>query len=81
MSLKFLAGIAVGAVVVHFLKTEEGKAFLWRLKTDIGKTGEELACIADGLVERGRRIVGGAGMETEPEEESLIVVVESNPVV
>lgn len=82
MSLKFLAGLAVGAVVVHLLETEEGKAFLCRLKTDLRRTSRNLSAVADGLVEQGKRIINGTGNEAiEPSHEQLIVVVESNPVV
>lgn len=81
MSFKFLAGLALGAIVVHFLETPEGKAFLRRLRSDISRTEENIAVLADGLVQRGRELVQGVERNVQNEPEQLIVVVESNPVV
>ncbi|NCI49963.1 hypothetical protein GWC95_08520 [Sediminibacterium roseum] len=80
MSLKFIAGLALGAIVVHFLNTEEGKAFICRLKTDINKAEDGLTDLAEGLVQKGKEFINGKP-ETEELEAPLIVVVESNPVV
>lgn len=80
MSLKFIAGIALGAVIVHFLNTEEGKAFVGRFKSDINKAEEGISDLADGLVQKGRELIHGKPEMVEIET-PLIVVVESNPVV
>lgn len=58
MSFKFVAGLligaAAGAAVVHFLGTEEGKAFARKLKRDVSEVGDELAGMAEDLVQKGR---------------------------
>jgi bifunctional DNA-binding transcriptional regulator/antitoxin component of YhaV-PrlF toxin-antitoxin module len=81
MSLKFIAGLAVGAVIVHFLNTEEGKAFLCRFKKDINKAEEEITGLAEGLVQKGKDLINGREEMEEETAPPLIVVVESNPVV
>jgi predicted choloylglycine hydrolase len=81
MSLKFIAGLALGAVIVHFLNTEEGKAFLSRFKSDVNKAEDEITGLAEGLIQKGKDLINGK-QETEEEIISpVIVVVESNPVV
>jgi len=82
MSFKFLAGVALGAVIVHFLNTDEGKAFINRFRSDVKRTEEGLSEIAENLVQKGKDLINGAGEKIEEEiPGSLIVVVESNPVV
>lgn len=58
MSLKFtmglLIGAAAGAAIVHFLNTEEGKAFASKLKKDVIDVEDELADMADDLIRKGR---------------------------
>jgi hypothetical protein len=83
MSLKFIAGLALGAVIVHFLNTEEGKAFICRFKSDVNKAEDEITGLAEGLIQKGKDFINGKE-ETEEDEAlnpPLIVVVESNPVV
>lgn len=80
MTLKFIAGIALGAVIVHFLNTEEGKAFIGRFKSDVNKAEEGISNLAEGLVQKGRELINGKP-EMEEIEAPIIVVVESNPVV
>jgi bifunctional DNA-binding transcriptional regulator/antitoxin component of YhaV-PrlF toxin-antitoxin module len=81
MSLKFIAGLAIGAVVVHFLNTEEGKAFLCRFKKDINKAEDEISGLAESLVQKGKDLINGKEESAEETVTPLIVVVESNPVV
>lgn len=61
MSLKFtlglLIGAAAGAAVVHFLNTEEGKAFAGKLKRDISEVEEELTVMAEDLIQKGKNIM------------------------
>jgi gas vesicle protein len=58
MSIKFVAGLligaAAGAALVHFLNTEEGKRFTSKLKKDASKVEDELADLADDLIQKGK---------------------------
>ncbi|MES2372547.1 MAG: hypothetical protein V4557_08205 [Bacteroidota bacterium] len=47
MSVKFIAGLLIGAAVVHFLNTPEGKDLLCRFKKDANKMKEDLGNLAD----------------------------------
>ena len=81
MSIKFIAGLALGAVIVHLLNTEEGKAFIGRFKSDVNKVEDEISGLAECVVQKGKELING--VQDRAEEEiavPLIVVVESNPV-
>ncbi|MES2330202.1 MAG: hypothetical protein V4539_11410 [Bacteroidota bacterium] len=54
MSVKFIAGLLIGAAVVHFLNTPEGKDLLCRFKKDADKMKDDLENLADDLVDKGR---------------------------
>jgi gas vesicle protein len=58
MSIKFVAGLligaAAGAAIIHFLNTEEGKAFTQKLKKDAADVEDELASMADDLIHKGK---------------------------
>jgi hypothetical protein len=58
MSYKFafglLIGIAAGAAIVHYLETEEGKAFADRIKKDLSDLGDNLEEMASDIVAKGR---------------------------
>ena len=50
--MKWLIGIAAGAAVVYFLKTEKGKAFLETVQKETGNLGECLVTMAGDLVKK-----------------------------
>lgn len=58
MSYKFafglLIGIAAGAAIIHYLETEEGKAFADRIKKDLSDLGDNLEDLASDVIAKGR---------------------------
>jgi hypothetical protein len=79
MSIKFIAGVALGAAIMHFLNTEEGQAFIARFTRDINRAGDDLADFADNIVSKGKDLFGE---EREPKpQESVVVLVETNTVI
>jgi hypothetical protein len=66
MSFKFALGLilgaAAGAAIMHYLDTEEGKAFVKKIKRDLNDLEENLADLKDDLVEKGKSAFGGAGV-------------------
>ncbi len=73
MNLKFIAGLVIGAAIVHFFSTEEGKALIRRFKKDVSKIEDDLAEIKDNLLDKGRSLIQDAD---EEKDETVIVVVE-----
>jgi hypothetical protein len=61
MSVKFamglLIGAAAGAVLMHYLNTPEGKAFVEKVKDDISEMGEKVSDVAEDIIEKGRSII------------------------
>ncbi len=61
MGIKFVSGLligaAVGAAVVHFLNTREGKEMMDNLKEDAAKIEEEFSNLAEDLIQKGRSFV------------------------
>lgn len=53
MSLKFIAGLLIGATataaILYFLETEEGKALTAKLKAEAGKVEEDILAMADDM--------------------------------
>ena len=75
-----LAGIAIGAAVVHYLNTREGKALVDKIKDDADEIGEELSSFAEDLVEKGKSIISsGQPGEDSFVEETVIVVIPDQP--
>ena len=72
MSIKFIAGLAIGAAIVHFLNTEEGQALIGRVKKDAAKVEDDLTTLTDGLIQKGRSLVG---ITDEPVVDAIVVVV------
>jgi hypothetical protein len=58
MTIKFIAGLAIGAAVVHFLNTEEGKALIRRFKKDVESVEDDLTSLSEGLMEKGKSLIG-----------------------
>lgn len=54
MSIKFIAGLLIGATVVHFLNTEEGKDLINRFKRDASRLQDDLCDLADDAVQKGK---------------------------
>jgi hypothetical protein len=72
MSIKFIAGLAIGAAIVHFLNTEEGQALIGRVKKDAAKVEDDLTTLTDGLLQKGRSLVG---ITDEPVVDTIVVLV------
>jgi len=72
MSIKFIAGLAIGAAIVHFLNTAEGQALIGRVKKDAARVEEDLTTIKDGLIQKGRSLVG---ITDEPVVDTIVVLV------
>ncbi|MBV9988891.1 MAG: YtxH domain-containing protein [Chitinophagaceae bacterium] len=60
ISLGLLLGAAVAGIVVHYLNTPEGKAFVDRVKKDAEDLGGNLNGTVDDLVSKGKSIFGNA---------------------
>jgi hypothetical protein len=64
MNIRFTAGLllgaALGAVVVHFLGSPEGRAFINKVKEDTTDFGDTVSGLADGLVKTGKSLIGSA---------------------
>jgi hypothetical protein len=71
ISLGLLLGAAVAGVVVHYLNTPEGKAFVDRVKKDADDLGGNLSGTVDDLVNKGKSIFGNAKEQftTTPKEQ------------
>lgn len=58
MSTKFIAGLLIGAAataaIIHFLDTEEGKAFVSKLKKDAARVEEDILAMADDIANNPR---------------------------
>jgi len=72
MSIKFIAGLAIGAAIVHFLNTAEGQALIGRVKKDASRVEEDLATLTNGLIQKGRSLVG---ITDEPVVDTIVVLV------
>ena len=51
--MKWLIGLAAGAAVVYFLKTEKGKEFIESVKKETGNLGECLTKLGSDLFKKG----------------------------
>jgi hypothetical protein len=51
--MKWLIGLAAGAAVVYFLKTEKGKEFIESVKKETGNLGECLSKLGSDLFKKG----------------------------
>ena len=78
-TLGLLLGAAAGAAVVHYLNTTEGKLLVNKVKRDADNISDNISDLADGLVEKGRSLVGGGkdAMEDQFADETVVVVVGS----
>jgi gas vesicle protein len=75
-TLGLLLGAAVGAVVVHYLNTTEGKALVSKVKKDAGEMGDNLTEFTDDLVQKGKSLMGNhEKVDEEPVVEETVVFV------
>lgn len=65
MSVKFIAGLLIGAAVVHFLNTPEGKDLVCRFKKDANKMKEDLENLADDLADKGHSFMNDLEKEVD----------------
>lgn len=66
ISLGLLIGAATAAVVVHYLNTPEGKAFVDRIKRDVDDMGENVNGMVDELVTKGKSVFGNVKEQVTP---------------
>ena len=52
--MKWLIGLAAGAAVVYFLKTDKGKEMIESLKKETGNLGECLTKLSEDLFKKGK---------------------------
>ena len=64
MSFKFTLGLimgaAAGAAIMHYLDTEEGKAFVRKIRNDLGDLEESLADLKEDIAGKARSAFGDA---------------------
>lgn len=62
MSFKFtlglILGVAAGAAIMHYLDTEEGKAFVKKIKSDLSDLEENLADLKEDIVGKAKSAFG-----------------------
>lgn len=76
-TLGLVIGASVGAAVVHYLNTLEGKALVNKIKNDADEAGENLSGMADQLVSKTNSILGKSE-EQAVDTVDRIVLVGSN---
>ena len=54
--MKWLIGLAAGAAVVYFLKTDKGKSFIESVQKEAGNFGECLTNMAGDLFSKGKSV-------------------------
>jgi hypothetical protein len=65
MSIKFVTGLLIGAAVVHFLNTPEGKQLVCRFKKDAGKMKTDLEDLAEDLAGKGKSFMNDLEKEVD----------------
>ena len=73
-TLGLVIGASVGAAVVHYLNTAEGKALVNKVKNDAGEAGENLYGIADQLATKTKSIMGMAEEKAEDSVDRIVLV-------
>jgi gas vesicle protein len=74
-TLGLVIGASVGAAIVHYLNTPEGKALVNKVKKDADEVSENVTGLAEDIVQKTKSIIGKR--EDESDEGTLIMVVES----
>ena len=79
MYMKFtfglLAGMAIGAAVVHYLSSREGKALVNRIKDDVDEMGEKFSDLAEDIVQKGKSLIGNTDQDGVMVEETVVLLV------
>ena len=74
--MKFTFGLLIGAVatavVAHYLNSREGQALINKVKQDADEVGDNLHALTEGLIEKGKSILGQV---KEVDEATEIVIV------
>lgn len=73
-TLGLLIGASVGAAVVHYLNTAEGKALVNKVKNDADEAGENLYSIADQLASKTKSLLGVAEEKAVDSVERIVLV-------
>ncbi len=71
-TLGLLVGVAATAFVAHYLNSREGQALVDRVKQDADELGDNLVALKEGLIEKGKSLLG---QEKPAGEQSEIVIV------
>ncbi len=58
--MKWLIGLAAGAAVVYFLKTDKGRSMMKSVQKEIGDLGECLTNMAGDLFKKGSSLASDA---------------------
>lgn len=65
MSFKFtlglILGVAAGAAIMHYLDTEEGKAFVKKIKSDLGDLEDNIADLKEDIAGKAKSAFGERG--------------------
>ncbi len=76
-TLGFILGASVGAAVVHYLNTSEGKALVNKVKADAEEVSENLTGLADDLAAKTKSLIG-KGDEQSVETGETILILDLN---
>jgi gas vesicle protein len=74
-TLGLLLGATVGAAVVHYLNTYEGKALVDKVKEDVDDVSGTISGIADDIVSKGKSLLGKAEQTVNETVENIVVIV------
>lgn len=74
-----LAGITIGAAVVHYLSSREGKALVNKIKDDVDEVGEKFSELAEDLVQKGKSLIGNTNQDGPIVEETVVLLVRDQP--
>jgi|GEM_PF-3340745 len=73
-TLGLVLGASVGAAVVYYLNTAEGKALVNRVKNDADEVSENLTGLADDLVSKTKSLIRKAEEQPVETMETILIV-------
>jgi len=73
-TLGLLLGASVGAAVVHYLNTAEGKVLVKKVKNDADEVIENLTGLAEGLVSKSKSLIGKADQQSVETVDTIVIV-------
>lgn len=73
-TLGLILGASVGAVVVYYLNTAEGKALVNKVKNDADEVSENLTGLADDLVSKTKSLIGKADQQSVETVDTILIV-------